>query len=99
MDKIKFSVLNDVYGQLLTEKQKEIVNLYFSCDLSLAEIAEMKKISRSACLDSIEQAKQHLTKYESVLKVVETKNRIENALAKENSLEELKKEIKEILGD
>ncbi len=100
MDKdLSFDRLNQIYGRLLTEKQREIVELYFSCDLSLAEIAEMKGISRSACLDNIENAKKHLLKYEKELKIAKMRQEIAEALSLNCSAEELKKRINEILGE
>ena len=37
---LKTALLWDAYGALLTETQREITDLYFNYDLSLAEIAE-----------------------------------------------------------
>lgn len=93
-----FSQLNAVYGALLTDKQREVVDLYFSCDLSLSEISEIKGISRSAALDNLEQAKKHLLKYESVLKTVEKRERL-SAIIEKVEDSELKNSLKTILGD
>ena len=43
---LHFLRLWDIYSPLLTEHQREITDLYFNCDLSLAEIAEEKGCSR-----------------------------------------------------
>jgi len=45
---LKLSVLIDFYGDVLTEKQRNVMELYYNEDLSLAEIAEHEKISRQA---------------------------------------------------
>ncbi len=54
------SLLLEFYGQTLTGKQREVMELYYNEDLSLSEIAENQKISRQAALDSIRRAEKHL---------------------------------------
>ena len=92
-----YSSLNSVYGGLLTEKQREVIELYYSCDLSLAEIAEIKKTTRNSVLDLIENAKKHLTEFEKELKILHKKNLITNAIDNTCSQEELAKKITEIM--
>lgn len=46
-------ILFDFYGDMLTEKQKEVFDLYYNEDLSLAEISSHTKITRQAVRDSI----------------------------------------------
>ena len=43
---LNISLLLDFYGDILSERQKEILDLYYNDDLSLAEIAENYDISR-----------------------------------------------------
>lgn len=50
-------VLLDFYGQLLTKRQFDIMDLHFNSDLSLGEIAEDLGISRQGVYDSIRKAK------------------------------------------
>ncbi len=91
-----YSSLNAVYGGLLTEKQREVIELYYSCDLSLSEIAEIKKTTRNSVLDLIENAKKHLDLFESKLKLLHKKTEISSAI--ENSSDtELVKKITEIM--
>ena len=64
MDRVEMSVLFDYYGALLTEKQRECYDLYYNEDLSLAEIAELKGISRQGAWDNIRHAEQNLIEFE-----------------------------------
>ena len=48
---VKISVLNELYGKLLTKKQSEIIDDYYNMDLSLSEIAENNNITRQAVRD------------------------------------------------
>ena len=43
--------LIDLYGGLLTDHQRNILELYYCCDLSLSEIAEQEEVSRNAVHD------------------------------------------------
>ncbi|MCI8609254.1 MAG: putative DNA-binding protein [Firmicutes bacterium] len=71
MDKIaEASLLNDFYGQLLTEKQRQVMELYHEENLSLAEIAEEFQISRQAVYDTLKKAEKSLNEYEEKLGLV-----------------------------
>lgn len=61
----------DWYGELLTEKQRDICELYFQEDLSLSEISENYDISRAAVLDTIKRSKKILEDYENKLHLIE----------------------------
>ena len=52
----RMNALLDAYEQLLTEKQREILNLYYKEDLSFSEIAENLHISRAAVNDHIKRS-------------------------------------------
>lgn len=73
MERKDFTVyyLYGLYGTLLTEKQQEIIEDYFGLDLSLGEIAEIRKISRQAVNDALCNAKEQLFHYEEKLKTAE----------------------------
>lgn len=61
MDKnVKVGMLLDLYGELLTEKQQDILDLYYNNNLSLAEIAEEVGITRQAVRDSIVKGEKKL---------------------------------------
>lgn len=53
---LEISILLDYYGQMLTEKQLEVAQLYYNEDLSLAEIAQLANNTRQGVRDSIKRA-------------------------------------------
>ena len=71
MDSVQVCLLLDFYGQLLTERTREILELRFQEDMSLAEIAEDLSISRQAAHDAIHRGVDSLSEYEDKLKLVE----------------------------
>lgn len=54
---VKISMLCQIYGKMLTDKQYEIINDYYNNDLSLSEIAENNNITRQAVRDIIKRGK------------------------------------------
>lgn len=57
---LRVSVLLDYYAPMLTEKQKDVIDLYYNEDLSLSEIAEHESITRQGVRDSIKRGEQTL---------------------------------------
>jgi hypothetical protein len=72
--KIKIGNLYEFYGQLLTDKQCEILDLYCIHDLSFGEIAEELGISRQGVYDTIKRAGKILDEYESKLELLKRFN-------------------------
>ena len=66
-EKVKISILCDLYGKLLTQKQYEFLNDYYNNDLSLSEIAENNEITRQAVRDIIKKGEKKLFEYEEKL--------------------------------
>lgn len=60
-------LLMDFYGELLTPRQSEVLDLHYNSDLSLAEIAEELTVSRQAVHDAVRTGKALLMRYESKL--------------------------------
>lgn len=50
---VEITILLDFYGDMLTAKQRDFINLYYNDDLSLAEIAENEGITRQGVRDAI----------------------------------------------
>lgn len=75
-DKIDFSLYLDCYAPLFNEHQKDIMRLYFDCDVSLNEIAEQYGISRQAVRDLLLRGQKSLISYEEKLGLMKKKSRI-----------------------
>lgn len=72
IDKIaEVSLLYDFYGQLLTERQREVMRLYHEENYSLSEIAKEYLISRQGVHDTLKKAERALHEYEEKLGLVE----------------------------
>ena len=69
---VEVSMLWQIYGKLLTEKQYNVLNEYYNEDLSLAEIAENYNISRQAVRDIIMKGESKLFDYEKKLNIMKT---------------------------
>jgi len=93
---VQMSLLFDFYGQLLTEKQQKVLQLYYGNDWSLGEISEQEGVSRQAVYDHVKRAEKILFEYEMKLglvqKFVSTQNQIREIL---KNLENLEKKILE----
>lgn len=70
-------LLFDFYGDMLTDKQKELFDLYYNEDLSLAEISENVGITRQGVRDSIVRAEHILRDMEEKLSLVRRYGRME----------------------
>lgn len=87
MDKnVNMSLLIDFYGEMLSEKQREAMDLYYNEDLSLSEIADITGLTRPGVRD-------RLVKSEAILKNLEDK------LGLLKRFEEMKDEISVIVSE
>ena len=59
--------LYERYGALLTEHQRQVLDLYLRNDWSLAEIASHQRTSRAAVHDLLRRSTKSLVEYESRL--------------------------------
>ena len=69
-DILQLTLLYDFYGELLTEKQKQVYELHYQNDLSLTEIGEDLSISRQAVRDQLKRTEKILLDYEEKLQLV-----------------------------
>ena len=75
---IEIIELLDIYGKLLTERQLEILKMYYNYDISLSEIAENFSITRQGVRDCLIKCRKLLTDYEDKLNL-QKKNKIINS--------------------
>ena len=66
-DVYEIGLLLDFYGQMLTPRQQEIMDMHYNNDLSLGEIAENLEISRQGVFDNIKRGKALLNGFEKKL--------------------------------
>ena len=87
--------LLDLYKDLLTEKQQEIMDMYFLYDLSLSEIAEDTNTTRSAVFDLIKRTTKTLQKYEDKLHLLEKREKLQEII--KDLDEKVKEKIEELI--
>lgn len=68
---VKISILIELYGKLLTEKQYMFLDDYYNNDLSLSEIAQNEGITRQAARDNIKKGENKLFELEEKLGFME----------------------------
>jgi predicted DNA-binding protein YlxM (UPF0122 family) len=72
---LRISRLFDIYGPLLTDRQRELIELHYGQDLSLGEIADQDGISRQAVHDQLTRAEKALAGYEERLQLLARRQR------------------------
>jgi hypothetical protein len=66
----RINLLMDLYGNLLTEKQRRFLELHYCEDLSFGEIATQYNVSRQAIYDAVKHALANLEHYEKTLSLL-----------------------------
>ena len=85
---VEQTFLFDFYGELLTERQRQVYTSVVFEDYSLSEVAEELGISRQGVHDLVKRCDKILSGYEEKLKLVE----------KFNQTKKMVEEIKELAG-
>lgn len=102
---VQISMLLDIYGNLLTEKQNELLDDYYNNDLSLSEIAENQLITRQAVRDNLKKGENKLFEYEEKLgfmkKTIMQEEQVAKILSELNKIEKnsTDKEVAKVLQD
>lgn len=104
MDKVVCGELNAYYGGLLNEHQSEILRLYYDCDMSLSEIAEIYGTSRQAVREGIVRSTEKLRSYEEKLGLIDKVKSLSVSLAHiidaidEEDKEDIKRKLTDLLN-
>ena len=87
---LRYDLLFDIYGALLSERQSEIFSLYYEDDLSLSEIGEATGLSPQGVRDAIKKSEAKLLDYENRLHLAEKSARVQTQVeAASRLLEEI----------
>ena len=73
-------MLLDIYGGLLTERQRSLIKMHLEEDLSLGEIAELEGISRQGVRDCIVKGTAVMLKADKQLGLVKRELRLRGLL-------------------
>ena len=79
---LKISLLLDFYGDILSERRRELMEMYYNEDLSLSEIAEIAGISRQGVRDSVKKSERELEELEETLGLLERFNKVKLEIKK-----------------
>lgn len=95
-EKVRISILLELYGKLLTEKQYEFMDYYYNQDLSLSEIGDNNDITRQAVRTILLKSKKKLEEYESKLKFMQKEEKIKKYIEELEETNVDKKILKKI---
>lgn len=100
--KIELSTLYEIYGNSLTQNQRQIVDFCVMQDLSLGEVSDLLNISRQAVKYTLDNATNSMLKLDKQLNIV---NKLQGLKQKLTNLLEytkdsnIKQQINDILED
>lgn len=98
-DKILFGKYSAYYGKLLTDKQREILEMYLDLDMSLFEIAERLNVSRQAVRDVLMRSVSIMRNFEEKLGLLRKNEEIQKkilAIMNIDDKEIIKKSLSEL---
>ena len=75
-DVVYYNELYDLYGELLTDKQRKYFEDYYFDNLSFSEMADNYNVSRNAVFKQLHIVLEKLQEYEKKLGMLDKKNKI-----------------------
>lgn len=98
----EISLLYDYYSPLLSERQRDVLDLYYNDDLSLSEIAENCGITRQGVRDAVVKGEEYLYYLEGSLGLAKREHEIREIALKIMSLtadEKVRREANKLIGE
>ncbi len=94
-DFVYYNELYDLYGELLTDKQRKYFEDYYFNNLSFSEMADNYNVSRNAMFKQIHIVTDKLVEYEKILQLRDKKEKILKLL--DNVSSDIREKIEDIL--
>lgn len=88
--------LYDLYGELLTDKQRDYFEDYYQNNLTLSEIASNNGVSRNAIHKQVKETVKYLKNYEEKLKLFEKNGKIMEIISEIDDIK-LKEKLERII--
>ena len=79
-DNLKYSLLSEVYSELLTEKQQKLLKDFLDNNLSISELAVEYNSSRQAVNDLLKRTFKVLESYEKKLGLLKKFERVKSTI-------------------
>lgn len=95
-DVVYYNNLYDLYGELLTSKQRDYFEDYYFNNLSFSEMAENYEVSRNAIFKQLHIVTDKLVEYESKLKLYEKREKLIELLDKVEDIK-LREKLEELV--
>ncbi len=96
-DFVYYGELFNIYCSLLNESNKKYYKLYYEENLSMQEIADLEKVSKSYVGNIIKKTSKMLDDYENKLHIYKDRCSLDKALL-EDDIKKIKTIIESILG-
>ncbi len=90
---LQITMLFDIYGDMLTQKQRDFITYYYDDDLSLSEIAQNEGITRQGVRDSIKRAEAQLQDFEAHLGLYQRFQELQKGLQEISDMADIINEV------
>ena len=86
-ERVQIAILSKYYGNMLTDKQQNILTMYVDNNLSLTEVSEELGISRQAVKDALDNSMQTLKNMEEKLQFISRDSIIKHTIEENQNID------------